>query len=260
MIHGRTLAATVISIALASLPLRADVTFTESILTRSTGQKVDVRRVISLKGLSMRVEAVGGDERVVTIYDAAAGRIVVLNPGKKQAEVYQADKVAAEVEKKLPSRRVTTELKPTGRSKGMLGVTCEEYEFVIRAPIGATSNTMFSLTGTAWIARTGPGVEDYVTFYKAAEKQQLIFGDFNSSRAVLALTRGQTELYRRIGALGGVPYAIDFAFKFDGTGMAIGLANKMASGTRVTTTTAVQTSPIADETFAIPKGWTTKNK
>lgn len=260
MILRRTFSTTFVIAALVQVPLGADVTITETVSTKAAGQSPEIRRVIFIKGSSMRVDGSRGDDRSTTIYDVAAGRIVVMNPGRKQAEIHEMAKVSTAVEQKLPSHRVSSELEPTGRSKELLGVDCEEYTFVITAPIGRDAKTLFSLRGSVWIAKGGAGLQDFLTFNRAAAEQHVVFGDFNSTRAVLALTRGQTELYQRVGALGGMPYAIDMKFKFDGTGATIGLANKMAAGTRVTTTTTVVTTPIPDETFTIPAGWKIKNK
>jgi hypothetical protein len=241
-------------------PASAEITIKEAVSKKAGSEKVQAERTIFVKGLSMRVDARRGDDRKTTIYDAATGRIILLDPGKRRAEIHDAADVAGGVERKLPSTRVSAELAPTGQSKTMLGVECEEYTFVITAPIGATSEVLFSLRGSAWIARQAAGLEDYLSFARAAEKMQFVFGDFDSTRAVLALVRGQTELYRRIAAIGGVPYAIDLAFKFDGTGIAIAFANKMASGTTYTAATAVDTRPLADDLFTVPEGWKTTIK
>lgn len=54
-----------------------------------------------------------------------------------------------------------------------------------------------------------------------------------------------------------MPYAIDLRFKFDGTGVMIAFANKIASGTRYTETTAMATEELPDTLFSIPAGWKT---
>lgn len=249
-----------LAVAALARPASADITIKEAISKKAGEEKVQAERTIFVKGLSMRVDARRGDDLRSTIYDAATGRIILLNPGKRRAEIHDAAEVSTGVERKLPSDRVSAELTPTGQSRELLGVPCEEYTFVVTAPIGAKSDVLFSLRGTVWIAKRAPGVEEYLSFARAAERSQFVFGDFESTRAVLALVRGQTELYRRIAALGGVPYAINLAFKFDGTGMAIAIANKMASGTTYTAATAVDTKPLPDDLFTIPQGWTTTTK
>jgi len=241
-------------------PAAADVTIKEAVSKKAGAEKVQAERTIFVRGLSMRVDARRGDKSQSTIYDAASGRIILLNPGKRSAEIHDAAATSTDVERKLPSGRVSAELTPTGQAKELMGVLCEEYAFVVTAPIDAKSEVLFSLRGTVWIARQAPGLEDYLSFSRAALKAQFVFGDFESKSAVLALVRGQTELYRRVAALGGVPYAIDLAFKFDGTGMAIGLANKMASGTTYTAATTVDTQALPDDLFTIPQGWTTTTK
>lgn len=241
-------------------PASADVTIKEAVSKKAGAEKIQAERTIFVKGMTMRVDARRGDKSQSTIYDATSGRIIMLDAEKRRAEVHDASAAATDVERKLPSGRVSAELTPTGRAKSLLGVPCEEYTFVVTAPIAADSGVLFSLRGTVWIAKQPPGLEDYLSFARAAHKAQFVFGDFESKAAVLALVRGQTELYRRIAALGGVPYVIDLAFKFDGTGMAIGLANKIASGTTYTAATTVDTQALPDDLFTIPQGWTTTTK
>ena len=254
----RVLSATVILALLVPARASADVTLTQTIATSGGGHRTGQRTVISVKGLAMRVESTMGDERSATIYDVAAGRILRLDPKKREAESYDAAEVTASVEQRLPSERVTAELTATGQSKELLGVSCEAYAFTIKAPIGRDSKILFALTGTVWMAKSGEGVDDYLAFSRAADRSRLVIGDFRAKSATLVLVRGYTELLRRVAALGAVPYAIDMAFKFDGTGKMVALGNKMASGTRVTTTTAVSVAPVSGELLTVPAGWKVK--
>ncbi|MBI1874497.1 MAG: hypothetical protein HYS05_11530 [Acidobacteria bacterium] len=165
----RSLAALLMLVSFGQAPLSADVTIREIVLNNAGDTKPEIERSIFVRGLSMRIDASHGTKHQTTIYDAGAGQIIVLDPGKKRAELLPAAQVASAVELKLPSHRVMTELTATGRSKELLGEPCEEYTFVITAPIGPKSQVLFSLRGSAWIARSGPGLEEYLTFARAAD-------------------------------------------------------------------------------------------
>ena len=73
-------------------------------------------------------------------------------------------------------------------------------------------------SGTAWIARQGAGVAEYVAFFRAA-RDVLIAGSINVPKTYLAVDRTETELYRRIAALGGIPYALDMKIEVEGSGI-----------------------------------------
>jgi hypothetical protein len=192
---------------------------------------------------------------LVDIYDAATGRIVILDRDKQQAEVHNAASAAAQVEKDLASDLITVDLKPTGRSQQLLGVRCEEYAFMLKAPL--TGNVMLLRSGTAWIAREGPGVDEYVAFFRGAGPV-LVAGSVRTPKTVLAVDRTDTELYRRIAVLGGIPYAMEMKLEVQGTGLAARMLRGSLTWSRTVTTTAVETAAVPEQTFAIPAGWKTK--
>jgi len=229
----------------------------ESAITRSSGKTVESQVVYSIKGPTLRVHHGTGATGLVHIYDAAAGRLVILDREKQQADIYDAAKASAEVEKTLPSARITADLKPTGRTRQLLGVPCEEYSFLIKAPL--SGNVILARSGTAWIARQGAGVAEYVAFFRAA-RDVLIAGSINVPKTYLAVDRTETELYRRIAALGGIPYALDMKIEVEGSGITASLLRTMVAASRTVTTTVVDTAPLDDQVFAIPAGWRTRNK
>jgi hypothetical protein len=76
--------------------------------------------------------------------------------------------------------------------------------------------------------------------------------------ATLALSRTDTEFYRPIAALGGMPYAIDMKLSVEGSGLAARLLRNILNGSQIITTTAVDTTPLQEQMFAVPTGWKTK--
>ena len=260
--RNRQTMATALATCLAlSSSLSAQVVVTESATTTVNGKPTQSQIVYSIKGGLFRAHRNRADDQSPTgkirIYDAAAARLVILDREKKEATIYDAVKAAAEVEKKLPVQRITGELTPTRNTKTLLGVTCEEYAFVLKAPI--TDDVLIVRSGTAWVARQGAGVDDYLAFFRAADTV-LTASSVDTPSAALAIDRTETELYRRVAALGGIPYAIDMKLDVEGRGLTASLMRKAVTASRVVTTTSVETTPIGDELFAIPAGWTTRQK
>ena len=148
----------------AALGAQADVVAKSSVTTIAGGKTTEGVWVESVQGLRMRGHWASpkapGCRSVGLIHDATGNRVVVLRCDKQEAEVVDAVKAAAEVEKRLPARLVTTTIEPTGRSQDMLGVRCEEFAFSVKAPLN--ENIMLIRRGTAWVAKSGPGVEEYV--------------------------------------------------------------------------------------------------
>jgi hypothetical protein len=78
-------------------------------------------------------------------------------------------------------------------------------------------------------------------------------GSASSNKILRAITRGQTELYRALADIRGIPYAVDMTMKFDGT--LSGLLNKVAAGTRTYTVTRVDVGAVPDSKFVVADGW-----
>lgn len=259
MTNGKRPAIALMLILLTPAEGTASVVITSSLVTLADGKTTRLQLVHTVDGSRMHVQRIRPDEPgrqgLVDIYDAATGRIVILDRDKQQAEVHSAASAAAQVEKDLASDRITVDLKPTGRSKELLGVRCEEFTFMLRAPL--TGSAMLVRSGSAWIAREGPGVDEYVAFFRAAGPA-LVGGSIRTPKSVLAVDRTDTELYRRIAGLGGIPYAMEMKLEVEGTGLAARMLRGALTWSRTVTTTAVETAAVPELTFAIPAGWKTK--
>lgn len=246
------------SIALA-VSLSASVVVKESAVTIAGDEKVETEIVYSINGGVMRIHRprAGAPTGRVHIFDASAGRLIVLYPDRKEAEIYDAAKASAEIEKRLPSDRITADLKPTGKTRDVLGTTCDEYAFVVKAP--ATDSVMIVRTGTACVGKQGRSAEEYAAFFRSAETV-LVAGSLTVPKNFLAVDRSETELYRRLAALGGIPYAIEMKLEVEGRGMTAGLLKRAVAASRSVTVTAVDTTPLHEQMFTIPAGWKTKRK
>ena len=246
------------SIALA-VSVSASVVVKESATTTAGDEQVESEIVYSINGGVMRIHRNRGGVPTgrVHIYDAPAGRLIVLYPDRKEAEIYDAAKAAAEIEKRLPGDRITADVKPTGKTRDVLGTPCDEYAFLVKAP--ATDSVMIVRTGTACVGKQGRGAEEYAAFFRSAETV-LLAGSLTVPKNLLAVDRSETELYRRLAALGGIPYAIEMKLEVEGRGMTAGLLRRAVAASRRVTVTAVDTTPIQEQMLTIPAGWKTKRK
>ncbi len=248
------LACAVAVLVLPPARLLADITIVETVTTRMGGQSAQGIRTTHIKGSRMRVEQVAGGTSSATLFDLPAGTIVSLDTAKNRAEVHSLSARTAELEQQYPRQRASAMVAPAGATKEIAGQPCTEYTFTIKVPMTKDGEPSLIVAGTAWMAPDAPGADDYASFVKAANEKQLIVGYVSDNKILLAEARGQTELYRALGALHGIPYAIDMTMTFDGHGMLTRLLNKTA-GARTSAVTRVGVDPIADAMFAIPDGW-----
>src|SRR5438093_2371483 len=104
---------------------------------------------------------------LTSILDLDHQKMIVIDHAKKKSETYDLAQLAAQL-KSIPDAQMTVELKPTGKTRSLLGRTCQEYQIHIVAPYkaatGESVDTLFD--GPAWIAQDSPGQSDYRAFYR----------------------------------------------------------------------------------------------
>jgi hypothetical protein len=253
-------AAWIVTLAAAST-LSADVMVKESVSTTVNGRTIKSEIVYSVKDSMLRVHQIRPEDGAMTgsvrIYDARAGRLLLLDRAKQEAEVHDAAKAAAAVEKKLSSQSISADLKPTGATRTLLDVPCEEHSFVFKAPLD--DEVLLVRSGTACVTKQGAGLAEYVAFFRSAETV-LVAGSVKVPSSAVAVDRTETELYRRIAALGGMPLAIDMTLTVEGRGFVAGLLKKKLSMARAVTATSIETAPLSEELFAVPSGWRTRRR
>lgn len=258
---SRTCCAAVLCVMLAApVLLTADVTIIETTRANIGGRTIDGVRTTYIKGPRMRLESLQGNDAATTIYDTPAGMTIALDAKNKRAELREAAVRNAELERLYPRARVAVTLRTTGAVRALAGASCDEHAFVIRVPMTEDDSLALMMTGSAWMAGDAPGADDYAAFAHAAIERQIVLGFSSNNRILLAITRGQTELYRALGELRGVPYLVDMNLKVDGHGMLAGIVNKVVSGSRTSTVTKVTVAPLADALFEIPEGWKRQKK
>jgi hypothetical protein len=247
-------------VLLLGRPARADLLITEHTTGKAGGRIAQGVRSTYIKGTRMRIELVQGDQSSVTLYDLPGGTIAELDAKKKRAQMHDLAALSATLEKKYPRQGVTVRVTPTGATQAIAALPCEAYDFAVSVPMAKDGEPALTLTGAACIAATAPGADDYRTFARAAGERDLVIGYVSDNLILLAVTRGQTELYRALSAMPGVPYLVDMTIGIDGQGMLAGMLRKTVSGTSTATVTSVASAPLADALFAVPDDWKRERK
>jgi len=235
--------------------LAADVLIVEKVTARSGDRRNEAVRSTYVKGTRMRVEVAQKDKTVVTLYDLAAGESIELDIAKRKATVRAIAARNAKLQKDYPREDTTVTVTPLGTMQTIAGSSCDDQRFAIRVPITSKREVALMLDGTACVARAGPGVDDYHVFAEAGRERNLVIGPATGNFLVMALVRGQTELFRALTANGGMPLTIDLTFDVDGKGVYASLVRKIANGGRLTTVTRLDAAPRDDAIFVVPAGW-----
>lgn len=242
-------------------PARADVTITSTNSGKGLGQTMGGQSTTYIKGTKMRTDQTIRGDVLTTIIDVENQRMISINAKQKEAEIHDLSKTAAEISKNVKVEGMKVEMKPNGQTKQILGVATAGYDLSILVPMTMGDQTIdVNLAGPVWIAKDAAGAADYATFYRAAAQKGLFFTNPDQAKASPAQAKGMAEMYRAMADLGGVPYETEIGIKFGGQGMMASMMNKIGGVSILTTVTAVSTDPIADEMFAVPAGFKTRNR
>ena len=256
---ARFLTALAFAIVVAA-PAHADVTVNQKttgkgpIGTAASGDSVQY-----LKGSKMRIDQTRGDDETSVIIDADAQRMVSLNHKKKEADIYDMTKIAADMQK-IQSSDIKANVTPTSQTRQIAGQTCTVHNIEIEIPMAMGNNPMtMVMAGPACLVKDAPGAKDYETFYKTAVEKGLFFSDPRQAKAQPGQAKGMARLYQEMASR-GLPYAQEFTMKFQGNDMMAGMMNKMGGATMSTEVTSVTTGPLADSLFEIPAGYKQKQQ
>jgi hypothetical protein len=244
----------VVILLLSPAVLSADLLIVEKNVIAGHSELDSVRSTY-IKGTRMRSEFVQGGQTFVTVYDLPAGEMLELEASKRKVNVRTVAARYAKLEKEHPRARATVSVTPAGRSQTIAGTSCDVHRFSIRVPMSSSGEIALTLDGAACLARQGAGVEDYQVFARAASERNVVIGQATDNYLLLALARAQTELYRALTALGGIPLMIELTSGVDGKGVLAGIARKPLEGARVTTVMRLDGAPQPDAMFAVPADW-----
>ena len=249
---------------LAALPLiptqlRADLTLKGTGSGSGLGVSTQGDNATYFKGGMMRGDWTSDGKTQTTILDLDHQKMIIIDPSKQKAEIYDLAKMAEKL-KTIPDGDIKVEIKPTGKTRTILGRSCEEHLIKVfvpyKDPSGMSVDT--TLSGPAWIAKDSPGLSDYRAFYLKAAEKGLFFNQPASVQAQPGRAKGMTRLYKELAKV-GIAYDVAIEVTFHGSGM-MAVMDKMGSIKSSGTVTSVSTEPLSDQIFAVPAGFKVKEK
>ncbi len=254
----------VITMSVAAAPAFADVKITASGSGKGLGMGAEMRTVTLIKGNKMRTEVTVKNDTFVTITDLDAQKLIVVNLKKKEAEVYDLGRMAADVNKSVGSATPKVVFKPNGQKKDVLGRSCAGYDMEISIAMAegkeGPNDMRIVMAGPVWIGKDAPGTRDFLGYYKAAIEKGFIMNNAQQAKAQPAQVKAYEEMYRSMIATGGMPFAQEMTMKMEGGGPMAGLMNRVSGMSMNTTVTEVSVEGLPDELFAVPAGFKSKTK
>ena len=251
-------------IVAVAAPSFADVTVKSTVAGKGAGMSGESATTTYIKGNKMRNDMVTGDTVRTSIFDLDAQKMYSFDSKKKEADVYDMQKLAADMSKNVAVNDMKASVKPNGKTKAIAGKTASGYDMVISVPanIGGKDGMKMTvnLVGPMWIVKGAPGTPEYMAFYKNALEKGWFFTDPRSAKAQPGQAKAMAEVYRQIAAAGGIAYETEMSVKMTGEGPMADVLAKMGNITMTTTVTAVETAAIGAEFFAVPAGYKLKEQ
>jgi len=261
---------TLVLLLLCAAPMRADVTVVQTMsiegaMTAMMGG-VTPRMVTRIKDQVSRTDVDVMDQTVATITNLATRQLIVLNGADKTAQIFGAGSPAFPAGQAPPMPKVDVTSKPTGQSRVIEGAQCQEHAFTMKvnlAEMGASGqmpaeasaamkDVRLSVSGSVWVATEGPGVAEYMAFYKAA-------ADANLAAAVTGMPPGQSggleSLMNAASAAPGLPYLTEMIMTFEGTGKVVDMMKVMGPMKLTHRVTSVSTDAVPNDLFVVPEGY-----
>jgi hypothetical protein len=254
--------ATIAIAAICCVPLRADVTITQTMTMEGgaatmAGGNMNSKLTTRIKGMKARADMEMMGMAMTTLVDLALKEAYLLRADQKTATLMPSTAIPAGVPK------MDISFKPTGISKVVQNARCDEYALAMTVNMADMTQgqqlppeaaammegVKMTMTGSMWIAKSGPGTADYVAFQKTAAA-----GDM---AAVLggAFGQGANNMSKMMSAIAeapGIPYLSEITMSIEGTGQMVEMMKQMGNMKITTTVTGVSTDPVADDVFKVP--------
>ena len=260
------LSAPVALVALFALvaPAFADVTIKSTVTGKGMGMGGTMSTTTYIKGNKMRTDPVTGDTVRSVIFDVDAQKRISFESKKKEADVFDMQRMGADMEKNVDISGMKATIKPNGQTKQVSGQKAAGYdaEITVPATMGGQNGMKMTvvLTGPMWIVKGVPGAAEYMNFYKTAVEKGWFFTDPRSAKAQPGNAKAMAEMQRQLAATGGIPYEQEMNIKISGEGPMAGMLAKMGNMTTTTTVTSVDASAVAADLFAPPAGYKLKEQ
>lgn len=267
---SRFLATLALVLTLAA-PVRADLSLT--IVTTLEGGFAAMMGGMSptivqrIKGMKMRADIEMMGQTMSNLLDLSTRQMVVLNSMSKTAQVIDLGAVKASGDLPFPVPKLDVTSQATGKTQTIAGYVCEEQtvtmsmSFAPGAPMtpqaaAAMQDMRMKMTGSTWIARTGPGVAEYRAFQDAAK---------NATAAVLGgampqLAGSLDPVTAVLNASRGLQCLGEMTLTFEGSGPMAAKMQELGPMKVSQKVTAVSTAPLSEDLFAVPADYTVVKK
>lgn len=250
--------ACLVGMASFATPAQADLTMVQ----RSTG-KGAAETTTRIKGNKMRVESLVGDNTSVVLMDLDAQTMTMLDPKKKEAVVMPVAQLQEAMGKANMKIEVKSKVTPTGEKKTVSGFACTVYDVAVAVPFvmgeggDAPAMTML-MQGPACLSKEIPGQAELARLYKTASEKGFIFSDPRMAKGPGAsMAKGVAELQKTLSEA-GIPVEQTTTIKMDGSGMMVGMMNKMMGGAMTSTLVKVDEATISADLFTVPADYKVK--
>ena len=264
--------ATLCAIAVFSVSLAADVTVTSVVSMQAGGPaaaamgNMTPRMTMRIKGLKARADVDMNGQTMSSITDLVAKQIIVLRADQKTAHVLSADSPHGPNAPPTAMPKIDATSKPTGRSQTINGVPCDEYEVAVKINMAEMSGSpqlpaeaapmmkdvLMVMSGSMWVAKTGPGVTDYLAFQKAASQANMAAMAGLGSAVPGMGSSGFDRLMSTFSGGTGLPYLTEMSMSFEGTGPLVEMMKQVGAMKMTNKVTEVSTATLPDDLFAVP--------
>jgi hypothetical protein len=271
----KKLTVTAALVALAFVPLRADLTFVQTMtmegaMAAMAGSQLP-KITMRIKGTKARSDIEGPAMSLVSIADIAQNQVIILNATTKTAQVMTPNSTAAGTTPPVVAFEDVS-FKPTGKSQTIDGQACDEHLFSMTlnmAEMGAAGGQLppeaaemmkdvrMVMNGSIWIAKTAPGAAEYTAYMKSA-MQSGTFAALSGMKP--GQSGGMDKLMAAAGSAPGLPYLSEIMMTVEGTGPMVDAMKQMGPMKMIQKITSVSTDPISDDLFMIPEGYTIDKK
>lgn len=268
----RRFCATFAVIALLSAPVLADVTVTTAFTMEGGAAGMMPagsmpRMVMRIKGDKARTDIEAAGQTTTSIVDLALKQMILLEGASKTARIVDSTtKAPGAPDVTLP--KIESSTRPTGRTREIDGITCDEHAFEMTMDMSSTSpgrqvppeaaamtrDIQFVTTGSMWMAKDGPGMAEYLAFQKATLAANL---PALAASAVPGLRNsGFDKLMATAAQITGLPYLTEMAMTVEGTGELVEMMKQMASMKVTMKVTSISTDALSADLFRVPAGYT----
>ena len=109
------------------------------------------------------------------------------------------------------------------------------------------------MAGSMWVAKDAPGAAEYLAFQKAAAAANL--GGASAAATGMNIP-GMDKLSKAMGTLNGLAYLTEMTINIEGTGQMADMMRQMGAMKLTIKVTSVAATPLGDELFKVPEGYT----